>query len=216
MDTKVTTVNLGGVNCYLARCADGFVLIDTGFSVKRALLLQTLQAAGCKPGDIKFVLITHGDSDHAGNAAFLQREYRATIGMHPDDFGMVEHGDMNWNRKRRADRMSPIMKIVGTMVRLVAKEKFETFKPDVEVGDGFDLSKYGLNARVVHIPGHSKGSIGVLTDDGNLYCGDFLYTTPGMNFVDDMEARKASLEKLKNLPIRNVFPGHGKPTPTVR
>ena len=88
--------------------------------------------------------------------------------------------------------------------------------PDVEVADGFDLSKYGLNAKVVHIPGHSKGSIGVLTDDGNLYCGDFLYTTPGMNFVDDMEARKASLEKLKKLPIRKIFPGHGKPTPTVR
>jgi len=89
----VTTVNLGGMNCCLARCADGFVLIDTGFSVKRALLLQMLHEAGCKPGDIRFVLITHGDFDHAGNAAFLQREYRATIGMHPDDFGMVERGD---------------------------------------------------------------------------------------------------------------------------
>lgn len=57
----MTTVNLGGMNCCLARCADGFVLIDTGFSVKRALLLQMLHEAGCKPGDIRFVLITHGD-----------------------------------------------------------------------------------------------------------------------------------------------------------
>jgi hydroxyacylglutathione hydrolase len=216
MDAKVTTVNLGGVNCYLAECADGFVMIDTGFSLKRKLLLRALAKAGCKPGDIKFVLITHGDSDHAGNAAFLQREYQATIGMHPDDAGMVERGDMNWNRKPKADKMSPIMKIVGTMVRLVAKEKFETFKPDVAVSDGFDLSKYGLNAKVVHIPGHSKGSIGVLTADGNLYCGDFLYTTPGMNFVDDMEARRLSLEKLKKLQIRKVFPGHGKPISSVR
>ena len=216
MDAKVTTVNLGGVNCYLAECADGFVLIDTGFSLKRARLLKALQKAGCKPGNLHFALITHGDSDHAGNAAFLQREYRAPIGMHLDDVGMVEHGDMNWNRKPKADNMSPIMKIVGTMVRLVAKEKFETFKPDVAVADGFDLSNYGLNAKVVHIPGHSKGSIGVLMDNGNLYCGDFLYTTPGMNFVDDMQARNASLAKLKKLPIKEVFPGHGKPTQSVR
>ncbi len=214
--TTVTTINLGGVNCYLAKCIDGFVLVDTGFSARRNLLVKELEKAGCKPGNLKFVVITHGDSDHAGNCAFLQKEYRAPIGMHADDVGMVERGDMSWNRKPKADKMSIVMRIVGAVVRLAAKERFETFRPDVVVTDGYDLSRYGFNARAVHIPGHSKGSIGVLADDGSLYCGDFLYATPGMNFVDDQEARAASLEKLKKLPIRKVFPGHGKPVSSVR
>jgi hydroxyacylglutathione hydrolase len=212
VDSNAVTINLGGVNCYLAKARDGFVLIDSGLSVKRNLLLKALEKAGCKPGNLKFVVITHGDSDHAGNGAFFQKEFHALIGMHPDDFGMVERGDMSWNRKPRADKMSPIMKIVGFLVRLVAKEHFETFTPDVAVNDGFDLSKYGFNGRVVHIPGHSQGSIGVLAENGNFYCGDFLYTTPGLNFVDDSEARARSLSKLQKLKIEAMFPGHGKPT----
>lgn len=90
-----------------------------------------MERAGCRPGNLKFVLVTHGDSDHAGNGAFLQKEFHAPIGMHPDDFGMVEHGDMDWNRKPKADKMSAIMKVVGYLMRLVTKERFETFTPDV-------------------------------------------------------------------------------------
>jgi hydroxyacylglutathione hydrolase len=216
MASNVVTINLGGVNCYLAKCADGFVLIDAGFSARRNLLVQSLSRTGCKPGNLRFVLITHGDSDHAGNGAFLQKEFRAPIGMHPDDFGMVEYGNMSWNRKPKADRMSVVMKVVGSVVRLVAKEHFETFTPDVAVHDGYDLSKYGFNAKVLHIPGHSKGSIGVLAENGDFYCGDFLYTTPGMNFVDDADARAVSLAILQKLDIKAVYPGHGKPTFRLR
>lgn len=216
MDSNVVPINLGGVNCYLAKCRDGFILIDAGFSVKRNLLLQALERAGCRPGNLKFVLVTHGDSDHAGNGAFLQKEFHAPIGMHPDDFGMVEHGDMDWNRKPKADKMSAIMKVVGYLMRLISKERFETFTPDVAVNDGYDLSGFGFNAKVIHIPGHSKGSIGVLAENGDLYCGDFLYTTPGMNFVDDAEARSRSLIRLRKLDIKTIFPGHGKPTRVLR
>lgn len=216
MSSNVVRINLGGVNCYLAKCSDGFVLIDTGVSTKRSALLQELRSAGCEPGTLKFILVTHGDADHAGNGAFLQREFRSPIGMHPDDFGMVERGDMSWNRKPTADKMSAMMKVVGAIVRRVAKNRFETFTPDVAVGDGYDLSAYGFTAKVVHIPGHSKGSVGVLTATGDLYCGDFLYTTPGMNFVDDMTARSRSLSKLQKLDVKAVFPGHGKPVHALR
>jgi hydroxyacylglutathione hydrolase len=216
VDSNVVRVDLGGVNCYLVKVEDGFILIDAGYSAKRKLLLNSLEEAGCKPGSLKFVLITHGDSDHAGNGAFLQREFHAPLGMHPDDFGMVERGDMSWNRKPRADKMSLIMKMVGFFVRLAAKQQFETFTPDVVVGDGFDLAKYGFDAKVIHVPGHSKGSIGVLTANGSFYCGDFLYTTPGMTFVDDALARSKSLGRLEKLDIRTILPGHGKPTRVLR
>ncbi len=216
MKSNVATINLGGVNCYLAKCPDGFVLIDTGFSARRKLLLKALRKAGCRPGNLTFVLITHGDSDHAGNASYLQEEFGAPVGMHPDDFGMVQLGDMNWNRKPKADAMSLVMKVLGFMVRLIAKQQFDTFTPDVAVHDGFDLSPFGFNAKAVHIPGHSKGSLGVLAEDGSFYCGDFLYTTPGMNFVDDGEARARSLSRLRTLDIKAVFPGHGRPIGAVR
>ena len=40
---------------------------------------------------------------------------------------------------------------------------------DLYVEDGYDLSAHGLAAQVVHIPGHSSGSIGVLTAAGDLF-----------------------------------------------
>jgi hydroxyacylglutathione hydrolase len=215
---EIRTIGLGGVNCYLATAGDGFVLIDTGFSSKRAVLDRQLGEAGCQPGNLKLVLLTHGDTDHTGNSAFLRQQFGARIAMHEDDSGMAESGDMSLNRRARPDGVS----IVGRAIMLFGKltvlfggpSRFEGFKPDLYVADGEDLSGYGLDARVIHIPGHSKGSIGVLTAGGDLLCGDLLYSLfgPSPHFlVDDSADYSASIEKLKSLRIGTVYPGHGKP-----
>jgi glyoxylase-like metal-dependent hydrolase (beta-lactamase superfamily II) len=127
---------------------------------------------------------------------------------------MVERGDMGWNRKARPDRMSLIMKIMTSMVQLFVKTgAFEKFTPDLTVDDGFDLSSYGLDATVLHLPGHSKGSIGILTKDGDLCCGDLFYNMPGFRFVDNQADYDMSVKKLKGLNVRRIFPGHGKALP---
>jgi glyoxylase-like metal-dependent hydrolase (beta-lactamase superfamily II) len=69
--------------------------------------------------------------------------------------------------------------------RLAAKHPAEKFTPDLEIDEGFDLSSYGFDGRILHIPGHSKGSIGVLTAKGDLFCGDLFYNMPGFRFVDN-------------------------------
>jgi len=127
---------------------------------------------------------------------------------------MVAEGNMGANRKARPDRLSLIFKILGFLARrLAAKNPLEMFEPDFEVDEGFDLGAYGLNAKILHIPGHSKGSIGVLTDTGDLFCGDFLYNLPGFCCVDDLSDYETSLKKLSDLKIEKVYPGHGKPFP---
>ena len=40
---------------------------------------EAFENAGCKPGDLKLVIITHGDLDHTGNCAFLQNKYRTRM-----------------------------------------------------------------------------------------------------------------------------------------
>ncbi|MCL4535528.1 MAG: MBL fold metallo-hydrolase [Bacteroidetes bacterium] len=147
-------------------------MIDTGVSSKRAALERELESAGCRPGSLKFIVLTHGDSDHADNGAYLREKYGARIAIHKDDAGMVERGDMNWNRKAKPDKFSVIFRIMSIFIR---PGRFDTFKPDLTIDEGFDLSEYGLNATVLHLPGHSKGSIGILTSGGDLFCGDLLY-----------------------------------------
>ena len=92
--------------------------------------------------------------------------------------------------------------------------KAERCAPDILLQDGEHLSAYGLDARVVGIPGHSQGSIAILTVDGELFCGDLLENlkNPALgSIMDDASTARTSLQKLRGLNIRVVFPGHGRP-----
>ena len=75
---------IGDVNCYLLKTKDeGFVLVDTGLSNSRKQLLLDLEKAGCRSDNLKLIILTHGDLDHVGNAAFLRQKYAAKIAIHP-------------------------------------------------------------------------------------------------------------------------------------
>lgn len=206
MPQEIQTIRLRGVNCYLIETDDFYVLIDTSWSNKRTRLRKALENASCKPGNLKLIVLTHGDFDHSGNAAYLREKYGAKIAMHYDDSGMVKHGDMFWNRKRG----NLIIKIVASLFL----RKSDRFEPDIFIDDGYDLSGYGLDAKVIHIPGHTKGSIGILTTGGDLFCGDLMVNNGKSSInsmIDDTTAANASLNKLRSLKINTVYPGHGKP-----
>ena len=84
------------------------------------------------------------------------------------------------------------------------------FKPDFTIDESFNLSILGLDAKVIHLPGHSKGSIGILTSNGDLFCGDFVYNMAGFNLINDLVAHKSSCEKVRKLDVKMLYPGHGK------
>ncbi len=219
MSTEIKTISLllpyklVSVNCYLIETDTGYILIDTGGSNMRTDLEKELESAGCKPGYLKLIVLTHGDFDHTGNAAYLRKKFGIKIAMHNGDSEMVEHGDMFWNRKK------PFILIRMMVPILFGFGKSERFKPDLYIDKGYDLSEYGFDAKVLHIPGHSKGSIGILTADGNLFCGDLLENkdNPVLNSImDDLTEANTSVEKLKSLEINTVYPGHGKPFPMER
>jgi glyoxylase-like metal-dependent hydrolase (beta-lactamase superfamily II) len=199
---------LGTVNCYLVATATGFVLVDTGASNKRAELENELNRAGCKPGNLDLIVLTHGDFDHTGNAAYLREKFGAKIAMHRDDAAMAEEGDMFSNR-------SSGNWLLRTMAPVLFRfPKSHRFTPDLYIEEGTDLSEFGFDARVLSIPGHSQGSIGILTAGGELFCGDLLENEkePALNSImDNRAAAEGSVEKLKGLQIKTVYPGHGGP-----
>jgi glyoxylase-like metal-dependent hydrolase (beta-lactamase superfamily II) len=199
---------MGRVNCYLIRSDAGHFLIDAGGSNARREVTTELQRLGVAPGSLKLILITHGDFDHIGNAAHIRSTFGAGIAMHRDDSAMAERGDMFVNRKK------PNILIRSLLPLLSGFGASERFTPDLLVEDGYDLSQGGLGAKVIHLPGHSKGSIGILTLEGDLFCGDLFESTkaPTLNpLMDDPAAAEASLRILGGLTIRMVYPGHGQP-----
>ena len=213
-EIKVITLpmplRLGTVNCFLVKTGQGFVLIDTGSPQARVELEREMAGAGCTPGKLNLIILTHGDFDHMGSAAYLRERLETKIAMHQDDSGMAERGDMFWNRSSG----NPIMGAIAPL--LFRFGKANRFTPDVQVGEGDDLSAYGLDARVLSLPGHSMGSIGILTAGGDLFCGDLLENRekPARNsLMDDAVAIEASIKRLESLSIGTVYPGHGEPFP---
>jgi glyoxylase-like metal-dependent hydrolase (beta-lactamase superfamily II) len=128
--------------------------------------------------------------------------------MHSADSGMAELGDMFWNR----NKPNFLIKLLTPILFRFPKK--DHFIADVFIEEGFEFNEYGFDAKVISIPGHSKGSIGFLTSGGDLFCGDLLENTdqPALNSImDDVDTANASIEKLKDYEIITVFPGHGKP-----
>jgi glyoxylase-like metal-dependent hydrolase (beta-lactamase superfamily II) len=210
MDDKIRIIELGIANAFLVRVRDGFVLIDTGLPSQWEKLEAELTSAGCLPDKLKLVVITHGDFDHTGNCAKLQEKYKAKIAMHQADAFMVENS-VPLRRKVRT--------LCGRIIILLSKLRgrkvsFYKFKPDIFLTDGQSLEEYGFNAKIIHIPGHTKGSIGILTDEGDLFVGDTFVNSRKPDiaiFIDNFEELKNSIDKLKKMNIEKTYPGHGKP-----
>ncbi len=208
MSLDIITVKWPMVNAYLLKNGRSFILIDSGFSWQRYILRRNLTKAGCHPGDLKLVVITHADFDHTGNCAWLQKKYRVPVALHPAEAPVAEKGRMFLNRKHQRGIFARVaVYLVGLLI-------FKRFKPDILLAEGEELSRFGLDAKVYYLPGHSQGSIGIMTAEGHFFCGDLLINEgkPQMsNLVDDASEMNASAARLKVMDISMIYPGHGLP-----
>jgi len=197
------------VNAYLILGDAGFVLVDTGMRRHRALLDSKLAEAGCVPGSLNLVLITHGDADHIGNARHVRDTYRAPVAMHASDVEMAAEGNMFAGRKAP----NPVVKALLGLAAGVREE--DRFSPDVLLDESSDLTDYGLpGARILLLQGHSAGSIALVLEDGSLLCGDVMEnrSSPKLgSIMDDVPLAQRSVQRLLTLDIGTVYPGHGRP-----
>ena len=213
------TITLGKrTNCYLLEGDKGFVIVDTGFPFQRRALQEALKDAGCQVGQLSLVILTHGDIDHSGNAAYLRTTYGAPIAMHPGDTAMcLTDGE---TRERNTELPDDFPKVLFLWFirdlllyfgrKILRRIEFEPFRPDVLLEDGQDLGPFGVNAIAYHTPGHSKGSVSILTPGGDLYCGDhFLHAWGHVVSTPDDPSYASTNKKLGRLSVRRVYPGHG-------
>jgi len=214
MNQNIHTINLpmpmkmGTVNCYLVHNQNGYFLMDTGGANNEKMLVQELEKSGCPPERLSLIIITHGDFDHIGNVAFLKQRFGVKVAMHKDDVGMAKQGDMFVNRKK------PNFLIQFFVPLFTGFGAAHRFSPDVLLKEGDNLSDYGLSARVISIPGHSRGSIGIRLETGEFFCGDLFDNTKEPAFtslMDDQVAANTSLMRLQHEGITRVYPGHGQP-----
>lgn len=225
---NIIQIDLGGVNSYLVKTEQGFILVDTGgplvmdkqFTNRCELLQKKLDIEGCTNNNLQLIVLTHGDSDHTYNALYFKTHYNVPVAMHNKDRKLVEEPTLEeWTEsfQYRSLMLKIVFRLLKKIIQKVtqnALDKFSPFTPDLLLNDGFDLSPYGLNATIIHTPGHTHGSIAILTKDGDLIAGDTFSNNKkpeeAANAIDFIQLSK-SVNKLKQFPIKKVYPGHGSP-----
>lgn len=195
----------GNVNCYIVTNKDKAILIDTGRKKYREKILGK-----CKEYHVSLIVLTHGHMDHCQNATYLANALHIPVAMSEKDMDMIPD-----NRKQHMSAKTFLGKIVlSASLRSFEKDFLDVFEPTIYLKNGDDLNEYGIDAKVVELPGHTNGSIGLEIEGGKLFVGDALmnmfYPTVSMLYVDEQEMLSTA-KNISELGERTIYFGHGKP-----
>lgn len=202
-------------NIWHIRGRDRDLFVDTGMGVGA---LRSACADLARPGAI--AVATHGHVDHAGGL----HEFDVRIAHAAEADALATQTDYNWlDPERFEPAFAAVLRCCGF--------SFEGGVIDALPSPGYDPARYRMRAapptrcvedgetvdlgdrvlEIVHLPGHSAGSIGLLERaTGILFSGDAIYEgtlvadLPGGSREDYLR----TMERLRELPIRIVHPGH--------
>jgi glyoxylase-like metal-dependent hydrolase (beta-lactamase superfamily II) len=188
------TVGMFEENCYLYGCPQTreAVIIDPGDEAQR--ILETIQDLKLLP---KYIINTHGHMDHICAIDEISKVYPVPLAIHPadvrlysDEFNALAYG-----------RSSPLVKR----------------SPDLLLQEGDRISFGTLTLEVLHTPGHTPGSISLISPPYCVFSGDTLFyrgigrtDLPGGNYQQIEQSIRNKLYALEDELV--VFPGHGQPT----
>ena len=201
--SEIHRIRCGNVNCYIVENGAGGVLVDTG---RREFAHRVLEA--CRRYHVRLIVLTHGHFDHAENAAFLSEALGVPIGMSGRDLNLIPS---NANQPLSAETLLGKV-VLSASLREFSRRSMRVFEPEVLLREGDCLTDYGIDARIVALPGHTEGSIGLDVEETNLVVGDALmnmfYPTVSMLF-HNRGAMLESAEKISTLGRRMLYFGHG-------
>jgi glyoxylase-like metal-dependent hydrolase (beta-lactamase superfamily II) len=188
-------------NNVLLKSPAGHVLVDTGY-VRHAPLTLALLASprGLGGEPLAQVVNTHCHSDHMGGNAAVARAYGCGVAVPEGEVAAIEA----WDGK--------------ALLLDYADQDAERFAPTAALRAGATYVWGDLEWEAIAAPGHDMGALCFHNAEHRiLISGDALWEH-GFGFVMPPEvepaalpATRATLERLGELDVRVVIPGHGEP-----
>ncbi|AEH24604.1 MBL fold metallo-hydrolase [Pyrococcus yayanosii] len=189
-------------NVYAIRDGDELLIIDTGTGVYWNRYLSALAGEGYLEGVKRAVIFnTHEHFDHVGgNLAFRraleERGIEVEFAAHEFTAEALEKGD---------DYL---------ILSFYYGRRVEPHTVNIKLRDGDELSVGSLRLRVLHTPGHTRGSACLYEpEEGLLFTGDTVFAgTYGRTDLPtgDINQLRASLRRLAELDVHLGLPGHGR------
>jgi hydroxyacylglutathione hydrolase len=180
-------------NCWIVgkeSVGEGLVIDPGGNS-------ETINRAIDETGlDIKIIVLTHGHSDHIAALRDIQDKTGAGVVIHIEDADFLE-GRGSYSSQFGISYRTP-------------------HSPERLLREGDIIDAGGMSFEVIHTPGHTPGSICLLTDFG-VFTGDTIFRRGIGTTLMPGSSRPQLLDsihkKLMTLPDETViYPGHGRET----
>lgn len=202
---------LVSANVWLVRGRERDLLVDAGLGVAslRAAVDPLLSSGGGDP----VLVVTHAHLDHMGSA----HEFADCLAHPAEAVGDPPPGSLlgpALGAELGLDAALPPL-LISALPHPGYDPARYRLRPAVvtrSVRDGDVVDPGGRPLTVLHLPGHTPGSIALFDPgDGSLFSGDVVYDDELLDSIvgADVAQYRASLLRLRSLPVRVVHPGHG-------
>jgi glyoxylase-like metal-dependent hydrolase (beta-lactamase superfamily II) len=221
---------LRSVNLYLLGGAGEWALVDAGLGTPEgeAALRVGLRHAGIRLEDISTLVLTHAHPDHVGLAGDVHTAAGAPVRLLAEEADQIFRvwDDPEMTGLRVANEMFATHGMPRDDVDLGVRgnqrlRRLLHLPPRtavVTVAEGDALRLAGRSYRVLWTPGHADHHLCLLRDDGVLIAGDHVLPriTPNIGLYPNARPNPlrdylTSLAAVRDLPVRLVLPGHGRP-----
>ena len=208
-----------GITCvYLIPGTAGYLLIDAGTRCKASRFRRALLRNNISPRQIRLILITHVHYDHVGSLKAIQGHCCCPVMVHRLEAVRLSQGAMALPPGTRP-LTRRLIALAARHPRLTKRLlRFEPVTPDRIIDAPLDLNPFGFDARALPTPGHTPGSLSVVTPSGQAFVGDLaINVLPGDRgpfyppFGDSLEQIQASWRTLLKMGAATIYPAHGKP-----
>ncbi|MEG0940636.1 MAG: MBL fold metallo-hydrolase [Oscillospiraceae bacterium] len=202
----IERIRISYANCYLLSGEGGSILIDTcNFKDGEKIYNRV------KDKNVKLIFLTHGHFDHVSSAKYLSKRLNVPIAMSREDEHLIGHGTES--RLAGHTFIGRVMSFNSQSV--LKKATYSIFEPDIWLEDGMSLEEYGVSAHAITLPGHTVGTVGVITDDGrDIIVGDAMFNMlrpTGARLYEDRRIMERSVQKIRDTGAATIYVGHGKP-----
>ncbi len=195
------SANMAHSNVYLLVLGDELIVVDTGTPGNAKKIVEYVQKIGRRPSNVSTIILTHYHMDHAGSVKELKDLTNAKVAVHEEDADYVS------GKKPLPKPKNVFFKAFSSFVKIAPVQ------PDILLKDKDTIGPL----TVIHIPGHTLGSIAFLDEDKKvLFAGDTLrfdgkqLSGSPEQFTLDMTKAKESIGKISTLNFDIMLCGHGE------
>lgn len=165
----VVPISMGMVKCFLLTgSGNELVLVDAGNPGDGGKIIKQVEEAGYRANDISLIVLTHGHRDHVGGLAELEKELSARVIIHNQDALALTEG--------KEPGAKPI-RLLGRLFKVFITEGSSpplSEEPEIIEEDRVSLNDFGIDGEIIHTPGHTRGSLAVVSEGGVAVIGDLV------------------------------------------